>query len=612
MKRILVSIFSIMILLGFITNANVSAENDSSIVKVSIDGKTMELDKINVNIDGEKVESDVPAFAYKENTLAPVRFIAEGLGAEVGWSNKERAAVIETSNKKIVLPIDSNKAIIDGKEKTIPNEAMVKLVSMPSAKYARTMVPFRFIAEELGASVEWDKDTFTAFIKSNDQDLDTPEEPQEKPEVKPEPIEPEIKPEPEINLNKILSITAKPKSGSKIPEIHIEAEKDISYKDVLSADKNTIIIDIKDAGLENEINVNSNNDSIKSIKANKLEDKKVVRITIDLKKGTTYKINKQSKSLVVSFVNDLQGIEKQTIDGKEAIVIKNAIASKINSFKLSNPSRVVVDLRNTNLNNVGSSISTDIIKELRLGQYTGNEYDPSEQVARVVLDISDNYENPKFVTQERGDDLIIFVEGNKKAPVAPPAKPVTPPINNGNGNGKTVVIDAGHGGNDPGAVANGLREKDLALDVSLKTRDKLQALGYKVLMSRTSDIYPSLSDRYNLANNNNADAFVSVHFNSASAPTATGIETLYSTKNSANKGFAQSIQGQLINQTGERDRGLKLRNNLAVLNGTRGPSSLVELGFINNPNDAKKINTQSYLERCATAIANGIHNFLSR
>lgn len=612
MKRILVSIFSIMILLGFITNANVSAENDSSIVKVSIDGKTMELDKINVNIDGEKVESDVPAFAYKENTLAPVRFIAEGLGAEVGWSNKERAAVIETSNKKIVLPIDSNKAIIDGKEKTIPNEAMVKLVSMPSAKYARTMVPFRFIAEELGASVEWDKDTFTAFIKSNDQDLDTPEEPQEKPEVKPEPIEPEIKPEPEINLNKILSITAKPKSGSKIPEIHIEAEKDISYKDVLSADKNTIIIDIKDAGLENEINVNSNNDSIKSIKANKLEDKKVVRITIDLKKGTTYKINKQSKSLVVSFVNDLQGIEKQTIDGKEAIVIKNAIASKINSFKLSNPSRVVVDLRNTNLNNVGSSISTDIIKELRLGQYTGNEYDPSEQVARVVLDISDNYENPKFVTQERGDDLIILVEGNKKAPVAPPAKPVTPPINNGNGNGKTVVIDAGHGGNDPGAVANGLREKDLALDVSLKTRDKLQALGYKVLMSRTSDIYPSLSDRYNLANNNNADAFVSVHFNSASAPTATGIETLYSTKNSANKGFAQSIQGQLINQTGERDRGLKLRNNLAVLNGTRGPSSLVELGFINNPNDAKKINTQSYLERCATAIANGIHNFLSR
>lgn len=611
MKRILVSMFSIMILLGFIMNTNVSAENSGSIVKVSIDGKTMELDKINVNIDGEKVESDVPAFAYKENTLAPVRFIAEGLGAEVGWNNKERAAVIETSDKKIVLPVNSNKAIIDGKEKAIPNEAMVKLVSLPSAKNARTMVPFRFIAEELGASVEWDKDTFTAVIKSNGQDLDTPEKPV-KPEVKPEPVEPEIKPEPEINLNKLLSITTKLRDGSKIPEIHIEAEKEISYKDVLSADKNTITIDIKDAGLEDAINVNSNNDSIKSIKANKLEDNKTVRVTIDLKKGTTYKINKQNKTLVVSFVNDLQGIEKQMIDGKEAIVIKNAVASNSNSFKLSNPSRVVVDLRNTNLNNVGSSISTDIIKELRLGQYTGNEYDPSEQVARVVLDISDNYENPKFVTQERGNDLIIFVEGSKKAPVAPPVKPVTPPSNNGGANGKTVVIDAGHGGRDSGAAANGLREKDLALDVSLRTRDKLQALGYKVLMSRTTDIYPSLSDRYNLANNNNADAFVSVHFNSASAPTATGIETLYSTKNSANKGFAQSIQGQLINQTGERDRGLKLRNNLAVLNGTRGPSSLVELGFINNPNDAKKINTQSYLDKCATAIANGIHNFLSR
>ena len=131
-------------------------------------------------------------------------------------------------------------------------------------------------------------------------------------------------------------------------------------------------------------------------------------------------------------------------------------------------------------------------------------------------------------------------------------------------------------------------------------------------MTRVSDVYPSLSDRYKLANNNNADAFLSVHINSAGGTTATGIETLWSNKNSQNKAFAQSIQSQLIGQTGERDRGLKPRNDLAVLNGTRGPSALAELGFINNPTDAAKMKTESYLDKCATALANGIHNFLSK
>ena len=318
----------------------------------------------------------------------------------------------------------------------------------------------------------------------------------------------------------------------------------------------------------------------------------------------------------INSINDIKGIEKQVINGKEAIVIKNTYASKSNVFKLSSPERLVVDIRNTNLNDINNNTSTDLIKGLRLGQYEGNEYDPSEKVARIVLDISENYENPTFTTQERGNDLIVFVEGTKKEIIVPPiaseiTKPVPPTGNSGNG--KTIVIDPGHGGSKPGSVYNGIKEKDVALRASLKTQEELEKLGYKVLMTRTTDVNPSFSDRYNLGNVNNADAFISIHFNAVSGiPTATGIETLYGTKNSQNKAFAQSIQDELITNTKSRDRGLKLRNDLAVLNGTKGISVLAELGFISNPNDAKEIVTESYMKKCAIAIANGIHKFFSR
>src|SRR5215475_10536405 len=144
-----------------------------------------------------------------------------------------------------------------------------------------------------------------------------------------------------------------------------------------------------------------------------------------------------------------------------------------------------------------------------------------------------------------------------------------------------ICLDSGHGGKDSGAVGpTGLRECDVVLDIVKKMGTILDGMGYDVSFTRLSDIFVELGERCRIANSLKCDYFVSIHCNS-NGPTAEGIETLY--KSDAGKKLANPIQNNLIKDTGERDRGLKLRGDLAVLNGTNMPAVLVEVGFISNP-----------------------------
>lgn len=167
-----------------------------------------------------------------------------------------------------------------------------------------------------------------------------------------------------------------------------------------------------------------------------------------------------------------------------------------------------------------------------------------------------------------------------------------------------VVVDAGHGGTDPGAIGNGRKEKDIVLSISNKVNSKLKSMGFQTIMTRSTDVYVTLANRYAIANNNKADLFVSIHANSG-ASSAKGIETLY--KNY--KGLAESIQSNLIAETGATNRGVKYRSDLAVLNGTKMASALVEVGFISNPTESSQIGTNSYQEKLATAIVKGVAKY---
>lgn len=172
-----------------------------------------------------------------------------------------------------------------------------------------------------------------------------------------------------------------------------------------------------------------------------------------------------------------------------------------------------------------------------------------------------------------------------------------------------VFIDAGHGGTDPGALGYGYRESDLNLQVAKKVESKLKSKGIDVKMSRSSDIFYSLSERAEMANDYGADAFVSIHQNSAKDKSANGIETYYNRNKEEDKPLSNDIQTQVISQTGANNRGVK-NAEFTVLVKSKMISALVECGFITNESEVKKLSNPSYQDKLATGIADGIEEYL--
>lgn len=170
-----------------------------------------------------------------------------------------------------------------------------------------------------------------------------------------------------------------------------------------------------------------------------------------------------------------------------------------------------------------------------------------------------------------------------------------------------VYIDPGHGGYDPGTQGNGIVEKDIVLNYGLRLKDKLEANGIKVIMSRISDVYVSLEDRSRGANNVNPDIFISIHINSAGATSASGIETFY--KKDIDKLLAEKIQSKLINYTGAVNRGAKWED-FHVVRETNMPASLVECGFLTNINEANNLKNWNYQEKLINAMLDGALDYL--
>ena len=212
---------------------------------------------------------------------------------------------------------------------------------------------------------------------------------------------------------------------------------------------------------------------------------------------------------------------------------------------------------------------------------------------------------------------------------------------------KTIVIDAGHGGKDPGGIGAGnLIEKPIALNISKKVGAILAAKGYTVLLTRDSDHFIPLKERTAFATRHKADLFISIHANASENPKANGIETYYldvtstdknaemiAARENENSGYsiqelesllkgliveskshdsrrlATHVQRELVASTGAADRGVK-HARFVVLIGTNVPAILIETGFVTNPTEGKKLTTDIYQQKVADAIVRGIENFI--
>lgn len=174
--------------------------------------------------------------------------------------------------------------------------------------------------------------------------------------------------------------------------------------------------------------------------------------------------------------------------------------------------------------------------------------------------------------------------------------------------GLTIVVDAGHGGDDPGAQSRHANEKSHTLDISRRLRTHLQNRGATVLMTREADTKTSLQGRADFANSRRADLFISVHINASLSKTSSGTQTFYYT--AISHGLAREVQKELAKATGRPDRGIR-RAPFWVVRKTWMPSILTESAFISNPTEEALLRAPAYRERIARGIAQGISNYIA-
>ncbi len=177
-----------------------------------------------------------------------------------------------------------------------------------------------------------------------------------------------------------------------------------------------------------------------------------------------------------------------------------------------------------------------------------------------------------------------------------------------------VAVDAGHGGTDYGAQANGLTEKIWNLETAYLLKEKLEALGLDVLMVRQTDAFIDLTRRAEIANKNKADLFISIHFNAFNGHAKGWEDFIY---NGTVQTTTQKLQNDLhqeilplLSHYGLADRGKK-RANFAVLRDTKMSAILIEAAFADNVDDAKVLKEKQYQEDLATALAKGIRVHLN-
>lgn len=185
--------------------------------------------------------------------------------------------------------------------------------------------------------------------------------------------------------------------------------------------------------------------------------------------------------------------------------------------------------------------------------------------------------------------------------------------------GKIIAIDPGHGGSDTGAIGAYSQEKDITLAISKKLATLLSNAGARVVMTRTTDVdvyapydgaAEELQARCNIANAANADVFVCIHIDSYSTADAKGVTAYYNSKTPYDYSLAKYLHDQNMNATSFPDRGVRTANFYVLLH-TNMPATLLELGFISNPDEENALNTDAQQQNFAESIVKGLADYFN-
>jgi N-acetylmuramoyl-L-alanine amidase len=426
------------------------------------------------------------------------------------------------------------------------------------------------------------------------------------------------------------------------------------------------------------------------------------RIVIDASGPVTFKeqlleqVGDQPRRLYIDFFNSYvepryrapvpieDGLLKRIRTGQYTadtvrVVLDIESISSYKVFSLPDPFRVVVDVRGQNKEELAVPEPSQPIEQAmptstadKTPSETPSENPPPKapQVAppskapphkmpgEVASEVPASAEAPSkiIVLQESKKNRVRSDRQKNLSPLDPPSAPTSgkaPSLAQQLGlRVKKIVLDPGHGGKDPGAMAYNLKEKDIVLKVAQRLAPILEKrLGCKVILTRKKDVYIPLEERTAIANTNDADLFISLHINSSPSPTAYGIETYFlnlttnpeamrvaalenatsthqmsdlqnilsdilkNSKINESSRLAQQVHTSIItglekNYSNIKSLGVK-QAPFYVLIGAEMPAILVEMSFISNPNDAQHLKNDHFLDSMANDISSGILSYVN-
>lgn len=527
-------------------------------------------DVVNLIIEGEQVQADVPPVIKNGRTLVPVRVIAEKMGANVSWDQTTQTAVINHEQQTIKLQLNSKKAMVNNKA--------IQLDTPPQLSHQRMLLPLRFVGEALGSTVGWDDRSRTVI------------------------------------------------ANQKV-KVHINGQ-DLTGSLATYKLDGTLFLPVKATlqklGVAFDENV---------VSSGKIIDSQTVVPLADLEKVLDSPItwSDENNQLVVEHFQEFEGY---TVVDDNKVILHTSKPVTPQHFTMQGPHRLVIDLPGTKLSEhvkeeqMGGSGSEDdadegsngssepkeeaednswlgipndipieipaveetraqtgaevpLIQSIRYSQYSDSPY-----TVRVVVELS---QKSKYTFTANQNHLEFDLK-------AVPRK-----------TGYLVVVDAGHGGKDPGAkgVAGNL-EKDFNLRVANKLVEILaKDKRFQVVATRSTDEFIELKDRASIANEMEADLFISIHANSFK-PTTRGTETYYFHENS--KAFAQVVHRHLIKATAFPDRGVQTAP-FVVIKQTTMPAVLTETGFLTNSIENSKLVSPEFQTKVAEALAEAIREY---
>ncbi len=502
--------------------------------------------KLYVN-DKELTDLPLEPIIFNDRALVPVREVFEALGATVTYSVANQEIQILYGKKTVKIWIDKVSAIVNGLRQTIPDNVAPKLIKKWGDENSKTMVPVRFVSERIGLDVKYVGEEYAIYISG--EPMATP-----KPTKTPKPS---TNPRPAVNP---------------------------------SDEINDVVI--------NKITVTEREDVV------------TVKVTTD---GVISKL------------------------GKPALTGAGVLFADVYGASYTCPNRKDVEF--------------DAVTSVRLGMH--------EEYTRIAIDTIDVEKYSVALSTDKKSVIFKLSQsktadmGTPEPTAQPTAKPSTSPTTSPTpsptpkpivySSKKYVVIDAGHGGYDSGAsgylmteeelsaydeavkaggtavsellkgTGKEYREKNIALNIAKMVQENLEANSINVIMTRDGDTYPELTERTEIANDAGAVMFVSIHLNSTVDPvtTAKGIEVYYSKQNNEDDinltsyMLADYLMDNLIDHTDAARRGVK-SGNLLVNRKCQMPSTLVEVGFMNNPYELENMIKESYQEKVAAGITQGI------